>query len=558
MNNKELNPSEIEERYNSGLTLKELAEMYNVSNSTIGRILRLNNVKLRERGGIMADMHKVCEKLKNDNFKAKDGYHYEAVSKDGKFRSVDCINSSGALSSYIKKDLGLTVPSLYDRKKYKKENGKDWFEQYFDFIEVKDEKIEVKKCPYCDWETKDIENKSGAFSVHLLKCHNKTIEDYLKEFPEDKDYFKKYKLQKEKEEFLKREGNFIICPICGQRMSLMTNSHLAKHNITPSEFKAKYGSDCFVSKATHDKLSKIAINTNKTIEHTYESKDENEIKNILIEHGIPCQKDRKVLNGTELDIYIPSLNFAIEYNGIYWHQEQFGKNKYFHLDKLRKCEEKGIKLLQIFEDEYIKHKDIVLDKIFHILHLGNDRPKIMARKTKIMKISKNDALAFLEENHIQGFCNATVYLGAIYQEKIVGVMSFIQESENYWNLTRFATLKGYICQGIGGKMFSYFIKNYNPKEIKSFADRRWTTSIDENLYTKLGFKLDKILPPDYKYYNRSVDKYTRFHKFGFRKQILHKKYGLPLTMTEREMTKELGYDRIWDCGLFKYIWKNPL
>lgn len=47
------------------------------------------------------------------------------------------------------------------------------------------------------------------------------------------------------------------------------------------------------------------------------------------------------------------------------------------------------------------------------------------------------------------------------------------------------------------------------------------------------------------------------HKFGFRKQILHKKYGLPLSMTESEMTKQLGYYRIWDCGLFKYVWTNP-
>ncbi len=31
-------------------------------------------------------------------------------------------------------------------------------------------------------------------------------------------------------------------------------------------------------------------------------------------------------------------------------------------------------------------------------------------------------------------------------------------------------------------------------------------------------------------------------------------------MTEKEMTKELGYDRIWDCGLFKYEWvdKNSI
>ena len=27
-------------------------------------------------------------------------------------------------------------------------------------------------------------------------------------------------------------------------------------------------------------------------------------------------------------------------------------------------------------------------------------------------------------------------------------------------------------------------------------------------------------------------------------------------MTETEMAKELGYDRIWDCGLIKYVWER--
>lgn len=36
------------------------------------------------------------------------------------------------------------------------------------------------------------------------------------------------------------------------------------------------------------------------------------------------------------------------------------------------------------------------------------------------------------------------------------------------------------------------------------------------------------------------------------KTVLNKKYNFPLTMTELEMAKALGYDRIWDCGLLKY------
>ena len=124
---------------------------------------------------------------------------------------------------------------------------------------------------------------------------------------------------------------------------------------------------------------------------------------------------------------------------------------------------------------------------------------------------------------------------------------------NSSELTRFASDYHYICQGVGGKLFNWFIKNYKPLEVKSFADKRWTLDKNCNLYTKLGFKLVKELNPDYEYVLDSNPS-KRMHKFNFRKSILSKKYNLPLTMTESEMTKELGYSKIWNCGLYKYVW----
>ena len=105
-------------------------------------------------------------------------------------------------------------------------------------------------------------------------------------------------------------------------------------------------------------------------------------------------------------------------------------------------------------------------------------------------------------------------------------------------------------------MFAYFVRNYNPEVIVSFADRRWTVSPDNNLYTKLGFVLDSVTRPDYRYYNEKVNKFKRIHKMTMSKTRLHTKYGLSMDMTELEMAKSLGYDRIWDCGLFKYVWRK--
>jgi hypothetical protein len=180
----------------------------------------------------------------------------------------------------------------------------------------------------------------------------------------------------------------------------------------------------------------------------------------------------------------------------------------------------------------------------------------MGRKCIVKKISNKISKDFLDKYHIQGFVSSTVYFGAFYDDELIAVMTFkkIDKSGLKWELNRFASNYNYICQGVGGKIFKYFVNNYQPIEIKSFADRRWTVDEDDNIYIKLGFNFECYIKPDYTYYSTKLNRYKRFHKFNFRKNILHKKYNLPLSMTEDEMTKHLGFNKIWNCGLIKYVW----
>lgn len=266
--------------------------------------------------------------------------------------------------------------------------------------------------------------------------------------------------------------------------------------------------------------------------------------------------DRNILNGKEIDIFIPKLKIGIEYNGLYWHSEANSKSKLYHINKLNECNDKGINLIQIFEDEYLSNKDLVLRKIEHILNIERFCPKIMARKCIIREINNDIAKEFLFKNHIQGYSNTTISLGAYYQGILIGVMCFNKTGkENEWVLNRFATDNKYICSGIGGKLFKYFTNHYNPQNIKSFADRRWTLNKNNNLYIKLGFILTDVLKPEYRYINENDPK-ERIHKFNLRKKSLHRKYNLSMDMTEKEMTQKLGYVKIWDCGLYKYEWKK--
>ena len=290
------------------------------------------------------------------------------------------------------------------------------------------------------------------------------------------------------------------------------------------------------------------------------SNKENEIKEFINKtlHLDVVSRDKTQINPYEIDLFVPSKNIAIEYDGLIWHSEKFKDNKKYHINKTICCEKKGIRLIHIFEDEWLYNEKIVKSKIKHILGCSNDLPKVFARKCFIKEINYKVARLFLDNNHIQGSCNSSIYLGCFYKEKLVGVMCFRewQKETNKWELTRFASDVNLLCVGIGGKLFNYFVKKYKPFEIKSFADRRWSIDNKQNLYHKMGFKTEGYLPPDYKYTNGHNG---RIHKFNFRKQKLLKKYpneGITSNMTEHEMALKIGFYRIYDCGLIKYVWKR--
>ena len=277
----------------------------------------------------------------------------------------------------------------------------------------------------------------------------------------------------------------------------------------------------------------------------------NYIKELVGEDNV-IFRDRKILNGYEIDILIPEKKIGIEYNGLFWHTEENGKDKQYHLNKTVEAAKHGIHLIHIFEDEWIEHKDIIKSKIKHILGLDDNKIKAGGRMCVVKEICKQDANSFLEKNHIQGFAPSSVYLGGYFQGALVGVMTFLKEENNNWNLNRFATDEKYSLPGLASKLFQYFLKTHKDAvDIKSFLDRRWIYS-ENNLYVKLGFELDNVLAPDYRY----VVGLTRKHKFNFRKQKLSKTYNLPITMTESEMTKKLGFYKIWDCGLYRYVYHN--
>jgi hypothetical protein len=282
------------------------------------------------------------------------------------------------------------------------------------------------------------------------------------------------------------------------------------------------------------------------------SNHEKELQTYLTNINIPFeQQNRTILDGKELDAYIPSKNIAIEVDGLYWHSEIRGKHINYHLDKTKMCESKGIQLIHIFEDEWVFKNDIVKSRINNLLGLTPN--KIYGRKCDIRIVNTKDKGEFLDNNHIQGRVGSSVNLGLYHNNELVSLMTFGQgriamggDSKHY-ELVRFCNKLDTSVIGGASKLLKYFIKTYEPNEIISYADRRWSNG---GLYDTLGFTKIRVNKPNYWY----VIGKERKHRFNFRKDKLVRE-GFDADKSEHQIMLERKIYRIYDCGTICYTLK---
>lgn len=255
--------------------------------------------------------------------------------------------------------------------------------------------------------------------------------------------------------------------------------------------------------------------------------------------------DRKVLDGYELDIVIPSKSVAIEYDGVYWHSSKFKETRY-HLNKTEAAQKKGYRLIHIFEDEWTYRQEQTKAKIRSILGM-DDRKKLYARKCSIGDVDKNIAREFFDSNHIQGFASYTKAVGLYHDDELVACMTFRKRDDTEYELNRYATSK----RVVGGfsKLLKHVVrelKSSGVERIISFADKRYS---DGNLYIANGWTHEYDTPPDYQY----VMGDRRYRKQNFRRSVLGKKLkNFDPEKTEKQNMIENGFYPIYDCGLMKF------
>lgn len=261
--------------------------------------------------------------------------------------------------------------------------------------------------------------------------------------------------------------------------------------------------------------------------------------------------DRSLIAPLEIDLYIPQKKIAIEYDGLYWHNDDVKQDRNYHLKKQKKCKDKGVDLIHIFENEWIEKQQIVKSRLKNIF--GIHDKVVYARKCEVREVDSNASMAFQEENHIQGAVGARVHLGLFDRDELVALMTFGKprfSKKAEWEMLRFCCKLGYHIPGGAGKLLKQFERKYNPKSMISYADRRWSPS--GNLYKALGFSLSHVSNPDYWYF--MMPNLHLFSRVQFQKHKL--KDILPVfneSLTEVQNMQANGYSRIFDCGNYVFV-----
>ena len=248
----------------------------------------------------------------------------------------------------------------------------------------------------------------------------------------------------------------------------------------------------------------------------------------------------------ELDIYLPDKNIAFEYDGLYWHNE-LNKDSLYHLNKTKLCENNNIRLIHIFEDEWIHKQNIVKSYIKEFLGLNETIP---AESCIIKNITQEISDEFLNVNHILGYYNATNRYGLYYNNELVSVM-LINISENNkgsCEIIRYCNkLNTHISNGLSKLFYNFINEHTEIYKISFLMDRRWP---NEKLYENLGFIKNNSILPDYYY----VIDDTRHNKYEFfnKEKITDCEYN---TMIHKNMLDKKIY-KIYDCGNIEFIWKR--
>jgi hypothetical protein len=446
--------------------------------------------------------------------------------------------------------------------------NKSQFREYYSYTSALKEKYYCNKCNKIKFKKTllskyGVDNPMKIYSVKQ-KLKNSLLDKYgVDHFSKTDEYKEKYKKtcnirygydNASKHISVKKiisDKKFNQHNSIDKYRDLLTDDyHIIKYtnnrNFLIKHKSCNYESEIFIG-TLYDRIrSNNIICTNCNPIDTLTSSGENEIKEYLRSIGVDfIENNYSIINPLSLDIYIPSFSLAIEYNGVYWHSELYRDNNY-HLNKTLSCSDKGIDLLHIWEDDWLLKKDIVKSMLLNRFGKSN---RIWARNCVLKEVNDIKIVRnFLNRNHIQGYASSSYKIGLYHNDELVSLMCLGKKRKDM-ELIRFCSKLETIVVGGASKLFKFFLDKYKYEKVVSFSD---ISGFSGNMYDKLGFKNISNTRPNYWWVVDGVRK----HRFNYNKSRLLSKFEVDSDKSESEIMNSIGYNKIWGCGLKKWVYEN--
>ena len=219
-------------------------------------------------------------------------------------------------------------------------------------------------------------------------------------------------------------------------------------------------------------------------------KAEEEINEFVKNLGFETEtNNRSILNGKEIDIFVPGKNFAIEHDGLFWHSVYHGKDENYHLSKTEIARDKGIELFHVFEREWMEKQEIVKSMISSKLGIFENKKET---EFKIEMITDEEVELFLNNNSLRLRNEKEKYhLAILTDEKIRTVLSFLKNNDEI-EIIDFCSELFLNSFKQEESLFNFLLKEFRPELVRIRIDRRYP---DSNKYEQLGFVEEGFIPP---------------------------------------------------------------
>lgn len=267
--------------------------------------------------------------------------------------------------------------------------------------------------------------------------------------------------------------------------------------------------------------------------HAKTSGMENEVRDYVRSLGFDGYADTTVLGGKELDIYVPERDVAIEFDGGYWHSDEVNPNHDMQLSKTVACEAKGIRLIHIFEWEWLGRRRVCESMIRSALGMDN---RVYARRCHVVEITPHDAMTFLDANHIQGAVGSTLRLGLELDGELMSLMTFGNPRFGSFDgaeMLRYCCRMGVEVVGGMSRLMSHAIRDYGVHDVMAYCNRSKFTG---RSYERIGFAHVRDTSPSYVWVNG---------------QEVLSRYSTQMTDEDATM-RSRGFRRVYDCGTKVY------